>query len=120
MIDAANRQFSLILLKNMGKYQKKTRQEIKRDIEDLIPEILVSQASITGEVDNTNPNLLTSRPPRTDALIIKLNRLHQKPARCNSYKDFLSRCVQEKLVPKGLKQSFEKTIGNYDQEFIDN
>ena len=86
----------------------------------MTPQILVSQASITGEVDNINPNLLISRPPRTDALVIKLNRLHQKSARCNSYKDFQSRCVQEKLVPKSLKHSFEKTIGNYDQEFIDN
>ena len=45
--------------------------------------------------DNTNPNLLTTRPTRThntDALVIKLNRL----------------------------PTIEPTIGNYDQEFIRN
>ena len=54
-----------MLLKNIGKYQAK-------DIEDVTPEILVSQAStsrievtIKDEGDNTNPNLLTARPART-------------------------------------------------------
>ena len=93
------------------------------------PEILVSQAAktaITNEGDNTNPNLLTvltARPTRshnTDALAIKLNRLHEKSAQCYSYKDFLSRSIQEKLVPKGLELNLEPTIGIYDQEFIDN
>ena len=66
--------------------------------------------------DNTNPNLLTPRPPRThntDALVIKLNLLSEKSG-------FLSCCIQEKLVTKGLKLGLEPTIGNYDQEVIDN
>ena len=111
-----------MLVKNTGKYQTK-------DIEDMTPEILVSQASktaITNEGDNSNPNLLTvltARPKRshnTDALAIKLNRLHEKSAQCYSYKDFLSRSIQEKLVPKGLELNLEATIGIYYQEFIDN
>ena len=44
----------------------------------------------------------------------------RKPARYNSYKDFLSRCIQEKFVPKGLQLTLERSIGNYDPEFIDN
>ena len=73
-----------MLLKTWGNTNLKTRQEIKGDIEDLTPEILVSQAStstITNEGDNTNPNLLTTRPPRahnTDAFAIELNRLRKK------------------------------------------
>ena len=108
-----------MLLKNIGKYQAK-------DIEDVTPEILVSQAStstievtIKDEGDNTNPNLLAARPARThntDWLDFKLNHLHAKSARNKSHKDFLSRCIQEKLVPKGL----EPKIGNFDQELIDN
>ena len=73
--------------------------------------------------DNTNPKLLTARPVRThniDALAIKPNHLRAKSAQYNSYKDFLSRCIQEKLVPKSLELNLEPTIGNYDQEFIDN
>ena len=101
-------------------------KRLRGGIEDLTPEILVSQASastITSESDNTNPNLLTATAPRTqntDALAIKLNRLCKKSARYNSHKDFLSHCIQVKLVPKGLELSLEPTIGNYDQECIDN
>ena len=46
--------------------------------------------------------------------------MQEKSAQWNSYKDFLTRCIQEKLVPKGLELALELTIGNYDQEFIDN
>ena len=73
--------------------------------------------------ENTNPKLLTAWPARnhnTDALAIKLNHLRAKSAQYNSHKDFLSRCIQEKLVPKGLELNLEPTIGIYDQEFIDN
>ena len=73
------------------------------------------------EGDNTNPNL-TARPARThntDALVIKLNRLCAKLAQYKSHKDFLSRCIQEKLVSKSLELSLELTIGNYDQQFFD-
>ena len=101
-------------------------KRLRGGIEDLTPEILVSQASastITSESDNTIPNLLTTTAPRTqntDALAIKLNRLCKKSARYNSHKDFLSRCIHVKLVPKDLELSLEPTIRNYDQECIDN
>ena len=73
--------------------------------------------------DNTNPKLLTAWPARThntDALAIKLNNLRVKSAQYNSHKDFPYRCIQEKLVPKGLELNLEPTIGIYDKEFIDN
>ena len=87
-------------------------------IEDLTPETLVTQASastITDESDNTNPNLLTGRPPRThytDALAIKLNDLREKSARYNSHEDFLFRCIQEKLAPKLTKQRQSRSCTN--------
>ena len=112
-----------MLLKNIEKYQAKY-------IEDVTPEILVSQAStstievtIKDEGDNANPNLLTARPARThntDWLAFKLNHLHAKSARNKSHKDFLSRCIQEKLVPKGLELNIEPKIGNFDRELVDN
>ena len=73
------------------------------------------------EGENVNPNL-TARPARTqntDAQTIKLNIFCAKSARYKSHKDFLSRRIQEKLVPKGLELNLEPTIGNYDQEFFD-
>ena len=111
--------FKNILNQRLGK-------RLRGDKEDLTTEILVSQAStstITGEVDNTNPNLLTTRPANThnrDALTIKLNRLWAKLARYNSHKGFLFRCIQEKLAPKGLELTLKPTIGDYDEVFIDN
>ena len=92
----------------------------------MTPEILVIQASastVAEKGDITNPNLLTARLPRNhnaDAIAIKLIFLREKSSRYNSHKDFLSRCVQKKLVPKCLEFSLEPTIGNYGQEFIDN
>ena len=111
--------FKNILNQRLGK-------RLRGDQEHLTTEILVSQAStsaITGEVDNANPNLLTTRPANThnsDALTIKLNRLWEKLARYNSHKGFLLRSIQEKLAPKGLELTLKPTIGDYDEVFIDN
>ena len=37
-----------------------------------------------------------------------------------SHKEFLSRCITDGLVPKGLELMLERTIGNHDQNFLDN
>ena len=105
-----------MLLKNIEKYQIK---DIDLNLEILVSQALASTIKVTikDEGDNTNPNL-TARPARThntDALVIKLNRLCAKLAQYKSHKDFLSRCIQEKLVSKSLELSLELTIGNYDQ-----
>ena len=50
---------------------------------------------------------------------IKLNRLKDKNARYQSHREFLSQCIESKLIPKGLKLELERTIGNRDQEFLD-
>ena len=46
--------------------------------------------------------------------------MHAKSARNKSHKDFLSRCIQEKLVPKDLELNIEPKIGNFDRELVDN
>ena len=51
---------------------------------------------------------------------MKLNRLKEKHARYESHKEFLNRCISEKLVPKWLKLELEPTIENHDQELLDN
>ena len=56
----------------------------------------------------------------TDGFAIKLNRLKEKSGRYNLHRDFLSKCIQENPVLKGLEITLEPTIGNFDQEFIDN
>ena len=54
-----------------------------------------------------------------EQVAIKLNRLKDKVTMYESHKDFLTRCIAEKLIPKGLKLELEPTIGNSDQEFVD-
>ena len=69
-----------------------------------------------------NDFLLTEnqKERNTINLAIKLNRLKDKQVRFLSHKEFLTGCVAEDLVPKGLEVTLETTIGNRDQEFLDN
>ena len=48
------------------------------------------------------------------------NWLNNKAARYESHKQFLENCIQEKLIPEGLRLQLEPTIGNYDDEFLHN
>ena len=45
---------------------------------------------------------------------------NRRKIKYESHKDFLSRFIKDRLIPKGLKLELEQTIGKYDQEFIDN
>ena len=62
---------------------------------------------------------LESSDKNKEQIALKLNRLKNKAVRYKLHKDFLSRCIAEDLVPKGLKLELEPTIDNYDQEFVD-
>ena len=96
--------------------------------EETNPSILVSGAStdtLIEEPTSINTSYLQpSTPTHTyinkEQVAVKLNRLKDKSARYESHKEFLSNCIQSKLIPKGLKLELEPTIGNYDQEFLDN
>ena len=56
----------------------------------------------------------------TDKSALKPKCLKEKYASYISHKNFISQCIKNKLVPKGLDLTYEPTIGNYDQDFIDN
>ena len=51
---------------------------------------------------------------------LKLNRIKEKFTRYVSHKDLISQCIKSNPVPKVLELTREPTIGNYDQDFIDN
>ena len=53
-----------------------------------------------------------------DQLAFKLYKYEDKITRYESHKEFLSRCVKEKVIPRGLKVEVEPTIGNHDEEFV--
>ena len=82
-----------------------------------------STAKLTEENLEVNNDLLLTENQKernTTYLAIKLNRLKDKQARFVSHKEFLTRCVAEELVLKGLEVALEPTIGNHDQKFLDN
>ena len=66
-------------------------------------ETIISRASTDGERLGQKPN-----------------RLKNKAARYESHKQFLEKCIQDKLIPEGLRLQMEPTIGNYDYEFLHN
>ena len=49
-----------------------------------------------------------------------MNRLEDEQVRFQSHKEFLSHCITDGLLPKGLERMLELTIENHDQNFSDN
>ena len=87
--------------------------------------ILVSEASTATLIaDNLkeDQNFLvtpTFVEQHKEQQAMKLNRLKDKNARYQSQREFLSQCIESKLIPKSLKLELEPTIGNHDQESLD-
>ena len=87
--------------------------------------ILVSEASTATLIaDNLkeDQNFLvtpTFVEQHKEQQAMKLNRLKDKNARYQSHREFLSQCIESKLIPKCLKLELEPAIGNRDQEFLD-
>ena len=94
--------------------------------DDVNPSIFVSGPSISTLVnepitENSEHSMqVIHEIINKEHLALKLNRLKEKSARYDSHKDFLSCCIKDCFIPKGLKLELEPTIGNFDQEFIDN
>ena len=61
-------------------------------------------------------------PTSSDAryLVSKLDRLHDKKERYQSHLGFLQKCLEENIIPKGLRLELEPSIGNHDEEFLKN
>ena len=105
--------------------EEENQRLAKRKHEDFTPTILVEQTPTSTLIEE---NELTETPfsgftsstdKQKEKKALKLNRLKDKSIRYESHKDFLNRCLAEKLVPKGLRLELEPTIRNYDQEFVD-
>ena len=117
---------SAIFFNNKSKQGEETSNRTsKRKREEQAPTILVEQAS-TCTLANEDANQMTSSLQKTPAIsknkeqiALKLNRFKDKVTRYESHKDFLTRCISEKLIPKGLKLELEPTTGNFDKEFVE-
>ena len=111
-----------------GRLEEEINQRPKRLREENnpSPDIFVetpSTATLVEEFSTVNPKVLspeTRNQKSNNYLAIKLNRLKDKQVRFESHKEFLSRCITDGLVPKGLELMVEPTIGNHDQNFLDN
>ena len=53
-----------------------------------------------------------------EQVALKLNLLKDKVTRHESHKDFVTRCIAEKLIPNSLKLELEPTIGKFGQVFV--
>lgn len=53
-------------------------------------------------------------------LVSKLDRLHDKKERYSSHRQFLQKCLDNDIIPNGLRLDLEPTIGNHDEEFLHN
>ena len=82
-----------------------------------------STSTLIGEEPQPILNLLSTNEQREKQityLVMKLNRLHDKNTLFESHIDFLSQCIREKLILEGLKLMLKPTIGNHNQDFLDN
>ena len=91
--------------------------------EETIPMILVEQtwpSTLANEVKTSRTTTKTFYQAETqnkDRFALKLNHLKDKSIRHESYKNFLSRCISEELMPKGSKLELKPTFRNLNQEF---
>ena len=94
----------------------RSNKRAREETEDTPPTLLVNQAStstITEEPITVNVNYLSCRANNNKQNTDKL-KLHQLN------KESLTRCIENKQIPKGFQLLLEPTIANYDQEFIGN
>lgn len=91
--------------------------------EETIPMILVEQtwpSTLANEVKTSRTTTKTFYQAETqnkDRFALKLNHLKDKSIRHESYKNFLSRCISEELMPKGSKLELKPSFRNLNQEF---
>ena len=75
-----------------------------------------------GGQTTSNESIKTVIDTHTEAAIRNttrfLDRLYDKQARFESHKQFLQRCLQAAVTPRGLRIELEPSIGNHDETFL--
>ena len=73
---------------------------------------------------NAASSVTDSTPPtgsnHARYLVSKLDRLHDKKERYQSHRQFLQKCLDNDIIPNGLRLDLEPTIGNHDEDFLKN
>ena len=127
-------------INNLQNQPSKKRQ--REDLENTpdIPSILLSTADGNSLLPNDSSNQNSIQAGDGNSLLpndssnqnsiqagnnlektaVHLDRLYDKKARYESHIDFLSKCINNKIIPHGLQMELEPTIGNHDDEFVSN
>ena len=96
----------------------------KRQREELeVPRITLNAPSTSNDMtpsEDSPNNIIKNDSKKAECLAFKLDRLRDKAGRYNSHHSFLTRCISENIIPNGLKLELEPTIGNHDEEFLNN
>ena len=108
----------------IGQAFKRQRQHLEPDV----PVIQIndkdtdSSASTETVIESYIPTKEAETPagPHARYLVSKLDRLHDKKERYNSHRQFLKKCLDNNIIPNGLRLDLEPTIGNHDEEFLQN
>ena len=96
---------------------KRTRvQEETRTTPPLLTVTDTAGATTSNESIETVVDTYNEATVRNNAR--KLDRLYDKQARFESHKQFLERCLQAAVTPRGLKIELEPSIGNHNEEFL--
>ena len=92
---------------------KRNRTDIEMQIND--NNAFNSDSAITLVENVTRP---TKNDENMSYTIVKLDRIVAKKNGFQIHKEFLSKCVDQKVIPMGLKIELEPSIGNHDEEFL--
>ena len=115
------RSHSANYFKVTGRLEEELNQRLKRLREENNPstEIFVetpSTATLARESNTVKPNFLlpqTENQKSSNYLAIMLNRLKEKQVKFEFQKEFLSGCITDGLMPKGLDLMPEPPIPNH-------
>ena len=102
---------------------KRTRHHLEPDLPVIqINDKDTASASTETVIENYVPTNEAETPagPHARYLVSKLDRLHDKKERYNSHRQFLQKCLDNNIIPNGLRLDLEPTIGNHDEEFLQN
>ena len=84
-----------------------------------LPSIIINEPPFNSDASTTVVSTeQVINTDKGDFLATKLDRLHDKNERYKSHKDFLVKCLEGNVIPKGLRLDLEPSIGNHDEEFL--
>ena len=79
-----------------------------------------TETVIAGFEAATTTRVTPTESNHSRYLVSKLDRLHDKKERYQSHRDFLQKCLDNDIIPNGLRLELEPSIGNHDEAFLQN